>query len=114
MPDWWLIKFDVDQIRRTGSIIYVEGQAIGAETSSLSRAVSDSDAYGSDPISAQLSQFSSEVLPKTLTYFEEVGQATEDMGIAMGEVADAYAEVERWNVRAIGKAMQAVIDLGIC
>lgn len=111
---WWLIDVDPDHIRRTGSLVYLEGQAIGVETQTLRTATSVADAYGSDPITATLAEFSTKMLPKTLTYFEEVGQATEDMGIALGEVADAYEEVERWNVLALGQAVRAVIDLGIC
>ena len=72
---WWLIDVDPDHIRRTGSLVYLEGQAIGVETQTLRTATSVADAYGSDPITATLAEFSTKMLPKTLTYFEEVGQA---------------------------------------
>lgn len=110
----WAIKIDSAAIRRAGSVVYVEGQAISSDTMALVPVARDLGAYGSDPMGSLLGQFAANVVPDTLIYFIEVGQATEDMGIAMGEIADAYDELAQLQLGAIGKLAKTVADLGIC
>ncbi|EPH06027.1 hypothetical protein HMPREF1531_00675 [Propionibacterium sp. oral taxon 192 str. F0372] len=108
------LEVNPEQIRKTGSSVYMHGQDMVAAVNELSQKVSSPTCLGTDRLGQVLQRMHARTTAVSLEYFMEVAQATEDFGVGLGELADAYEELEQRNLDAVGRIFSAVADLGMC